>query len=159
MIWIGGRARVWHRVLQVNPNFDDPDRLASDTGEIDSAIKAAGGRTVFLVTWRLQRRLASESPWTLAWSRVAERLGTLHAPAGRAWELALRSDSGLPLYDPDGGHPAPMGSYLAACVIYLVIQPDQNSCPAIGIAGARSEHFPALSCAAMTATSMGKREK
>jgi hypothetical protein len=37
-------------------------------------------------------------------------------PAGAVWQAALAGHPTLPLYDKDGSHPSPLGSYLAACV-------------------------------------------
>jgi hypothetical protein len=39
-------------------------------------------------------------------------------PAGSAWIEAWRVDPTLSLYGPDGFHPSPLGTYLAALVIY-----------------------------------------
>jgi hypothetical protein len=48
---------------------------------------------------------------------AAERVGGLLLPAGDAWQEAWAADSALQLYGPDGFHPSPMGSYLAALVV------------------------------------------
>jgi hypothetical protein len=39
-------------------------------------------------------------------------------PAGEAWRAAWAEDPALPLYGPDGFHPSPLGTYLAALVVY-----------------------------------------
>ena len=39
-------------------------------------------------------------------------------PAGEAWRAAWVEDPALPLYGPDGFHPSPLGTYLAALVVY-----------------------------------------
>ena len=38
-------------------------------------------------------------------------------PAGLAWQLAWSRAPSLPLYGPDGFHPSPLGTYLAALVV------------------------------------------
>ena len=38
-------------------------------------------------------------------------------PAGLAWQAAWRRSPTLPLYGPDGFHPSPLGTYLAAIVV------------------------------------------
>ena len=45
-------------------------------------------------------------------------MGGVAVPVGLAWKLALEADPTLPLYGPDGYHPAPGGSLLAALTIY-----------------------------------------
>ncbi len=39
-------------------------------------------------------------------------------PVGEAWLAAWRRDPSVPLYGPDGFHPTPTATYLAALVIY-----------------------------------------
>lgn len=39
-------------------------------------------------------------------------------PAGQAWLNAWRESPALPLYGPDGFHPGPLGTYLAALVVF-----------------------------------------
>jgi len=39
-------------------------------------------------------------------------------PVGEAWRAAWRRDPDVPLYGPDGFHPTPTATYLAALVIY-----------------------------------------
>jgi len=45
-------------------------------------------------------------------------VGAIVMAVGDAWREAWAKDSGLALYGPDGFHPSPMGTYLAALVIY-----------------------------------------
>ena len=42
-------------------------------------------------------------------------------PVGEAWRGAWRRDPEMPLYGPDGFHPTPTATYLAALVIYQQI--------------------------------------
>jgi hypothetical protein len=59
-------------------------------------------------------------PLVLASSQAAANSveGGVLIAAGEAWRLALERDATIPLYGPDGYHPAPLGTYLAALVIY-----------------------------------------
>jgi hypothetical protein len=51
--------------------------------------------------------------------RSAWAVGTgVFLPAGEGWAKAWAADSTLSLYSVDGLHPAPLGTYLAALVIY-----------------------------------------
>lgn len=50
----------------------------------------------------------------------------------------------LPLHDVDGSHPAPLGTYLAACVIYLTLLPEAKACPALGDADRNDARTVAL---------------
>jgi hypothetical protein len=53
-----------------------------------------------------------------SYAAAAKNVKGLLLPAGEAWRAAWATDAALPLYGPDGFHPSPMGTYLAALVIY-----------------------------------------
>jgi hypothetical protein len=81
-------------------------------------IRQAGARPVLFLPWARQGSpqwldFASESA-TLA----ARSVGGIVAPIGTAWRDALSADPTTPLYAPDGYHPAPAGTLLAALTLY-----------------------------------------
>ena len=51
----------------------------------------------------------------------SEELKAIVAPVGLAWESALKQQPQLALHLEDKSHPAPRGSYLAACVLYATV--------------------------------------
>lgn len=51
---------------------------------------------------------------------LGEKINAKVIPVGRAWKKALELRPGIPLYDDDGSHPSPLGTYLSACVFYNV---------------------------------------
>jgi hypothetical protein len=55
-----------------------------------------------------------------AYEEVSDLVGARCAPVGVAWKNIL-SDTALVLHASDNSHPAPEGSYIAACVIYSTI--------------------------------------
>lgn len=55
---------------------------------------------------------------TESYEAAADSTGGLLFPAGEAWRAAWRRDPSLALYGNDGFHPTPLGSYLAALVMY-----------------------------------------
>jgi hypothetical protein len=115
-------------VLQVQPGFDDPDRLYAAVMEHQESIRKAGARLVVYLPWqRLDRKADPERNASAA--RLAERLNGQLAPVAQAWALARAADPNMPLYDPDGLHPAAMGSYVAACVIHHVALGTAAGCP------------------------------
>lgn len=75
-------------------------------------------------------RLALLMPWPgvthqdlfdevrVSFEAAAIGVNGLFIPAGEAWRSALSEDGDLPLYGGDGFHPSPVGSFLAALVIY-----------------------------------------
>jgi len=85
------------------------------------AIQASSARTLLYHTWA--RRNAPETQDDLD-AAVAEIAGELEAqvlPVGRAWRRVLEGGTGPDLYDKDGSHPSPAGTYLAACVLYATL--------------------------------------
>ncbi len=113
----GGWAYV---VLQQGPT---PAGMCRDTLVIAAMrlaphIRGAGGRPVLFLPWVRQGH-----PESLDWARETARLaaravGGVVAPIGIAWKDALDADPSAPLYGPDGYHPAPAGTLLAALTVY-----------------------------------------
>ena len=87
----------------------------------DAEIRKAGAKTVLFVTWARKGDAARQQVLDEAFAKAAKDLGILAAPIGSAWVLALKKDRYIDLYDMDGLHPGPMGTYIAACVIYSAI--------------------------------------
>jgi hypothetical protein len=84
----------------------------------DPKIRAAGGRPALFMPWPA---IASGDVWAGAresFQLAASAVGGVFLPAGEAWHIALSEHPGLPLYGPDGFHPSPMGSFLAALEIF-----------------------------------------
>jgi len=116
------RSQSWeYVVLQQGPTTTavNRDTLIIATKALDPIVKSSGGRTAQLMAWP-QASAPHLFPLVLASSQAAansvER-GVLF-PAGEAWRAALEQDPAIPLYGPDGYHPAPLGTYLAALVVY-----------------------------------------
>jgi hypothetical protein len=55
------------------------------------------------------------------YQKIAQELNVPIAPAGYAWWIAMNQNPQLDLWQADGSHPNPEGTYLAACVFYAVI--------------------------------------
>ena len=53
-----------------------------------------------------------------AYGTLAGALQVGVAPAGQAWQAVASADPGIVLWQSDGSHPAPAGTFLAACVLY-----------------------------------------
>jgi hypothetical protein len=77
--------------------------------------RAHGVRPALLTVWPEQYRASSAFTAVIASYRAAALAsGSLLLPAGDAWRRASK----LPLYGPDGFHPSPLGTYLAAIVVF-----------------------------------------
>ena len=110
-------------VLQQGPSSlpENQVNLRDWTTRFDTVIRASGARTALYMVWPESNRLEAFDALSQAYARAAEGVGGMLFPAGEAWRAAWRRDPGVPLYGPDGFHPAPTGTYLAALVIYQQI--------------------------------------
>jgi hypothetical protein len=124
-------------VLQQGPT---PAGICRDTLVIAAMrlaprIRAAGGRPVLFLPWT---RSAFPQPLGVAGesaTAAARAVGGAVVPVGIAWKEALEADRDLPLYGPDGYHPAPAGTLLAALAIYARLSGrDVRSIPTAALA-------------------------
>jgi len=116
------KAQSWELVvLQQGPTTTglNRDTLIIATKLLDPVVKASGGRTAQLMTWPASSQI-SLFPQVRASSQAAAQSvsGGVFIAAGDAWRIALEEDPSLPLYGSDGYHPAYLGTYLTALVIY-----------------------------------------
>ena len=81
-------------------------------------VRAHGGRPALLTVWpeRARGYALSSVIQNYRAAAVASRTGLF--PAGLAWSRCLAAAPRIRLYVPDGFHPAPLGTYLAALVAY-----------------------------------------
>lgn len=92
-------------------------------------IRAAGGVPYLLETWAHRDgwpeqgldRAAMQAAIDASYAQVADRTASFVVPVGDAWQRALAEDPSLVLWQDDGSHPTPAGTYLAACVLYGVV--------------------------------------
>ena len=97
-------------------------------------VVSARARPVFYATWP---RRAGDAVYAETWSggspeafnarldegysSAATAVGGVTAHVGNAWMAALRAHPTVNLYDPDGSHPSPAGTWLAGCVMYRAL--------------------------------------
>jgi hypothetical protein len=124
--WNSGPARAtiaegWDLVvLQQGPSALPESRtlLVEYVRRFDGLIRKTGARTAVYMVWPSRQRRADAPGVSQSYTAAARAVNGLLLPAGDAWRAAWAVDGGLALYGPDGFHPSPMGSYLAALVIY-----------------------------------------
>jgi hypothetical protein len=91
--------------------------------KFDEEIRRNGAKTILLMTWeRPDSKKFGVTTVNLAaaYTAIGKELGVKVAPAGLAFERAIRGKLELTLYSQDG-HPTLEGTYLAACVLYQTI--------------------------------------
>ena len=108
--------------------------LALD-GEIDGVAAAtvffetwarAPGHAVYQETWSGGNPTAMQAGLRAAYQAAATATSGVMAPVGDAWETSLANHPTVALHSGDGSHPTLAGSYLAACVFYLVLSGHQT---------------------------------
>jgi hypothetical protein len=93
-------------------------------------IEGIGATPIFFLTW------AHRNGWPenglpdyqnmqiqidIGYLSIAQDLNVRVAPVGYVWMLARGQNPQLDLWQEDGSHPTEQGTYLAACVFYVVI--------------------------------------
>lgn len=113
----GGWSAV---VLQQGPSALPESRvlLIEYTRRFNAEAQRIGARTALYMVWPAQRRHADFEGVRTSYADAARDVRGLLMPVGDAWRAAWRRDGRLQLYAADGFHPSPVGSYLAALVIY-----------------------------------------
>ncbi len=140
LLWEGGtataaiHARKWDFVvLQERRDLPtrDPERMHTYARRFDAEIKKNGAGTILFLTWVERGRLETQLRLNQAYFSLAKELDARVAPVGPAWQIALELAPGIHLHTQDGFHPTPTGTYLTACVFYLVMLGNQQQCPPI----------------------------
>lgn len=125
--WAAGTAlaRVAERrwdfvVLQQGPSALPESRVAleRDARRFAEVVRAAGARPALFMVWPARERSFDLPRVVESWRHAAAAAGALLLPAGEAWRAALGRGRAPALWGPDGLHPTPAGSYLAAVTIY-----------------------------------------
>jgi hypothetical protein len=80
-----------------------------------------GAKTVLALTWSRRRAPEAQARLDHAFFTLGRELGATVAPMGPAWQTVREQHPDLALYVDDGSHPAPAGTYLAACTLYATL--------------------------------------
>ena len=99
------------------------------TETLVASIRSAGATPILLETWAHRDGLpdqglddaAMQAAITQGYRSLGAALGVAVAPAGEAWQTVLRANPTIALWQADGSHPSPAGTYLAACALYARI--------------------------------------
>lgn len=121
---VGTRRRIerghWDFViLQQGPSATEGrPSLIEYSRKFADLVRRSGARTAVYMVWPSLGRFADFDGVVDSYRTAAREADAILLPAGEAWRVAWRNSQQLALYGPDGFHPSPVGSYLAALVIY-----------------------------------------
>jgi hypothetical protein len=107
-------------ILQQGPSSlpESRDLLIEGTRKFYEYIRLVGARTALYMVWPDKSRYAFFEDVRVSYKLAADTVGGLFLPAGESWLTAWQADANLALYGSDNFHPSPLGTYLAALVIY-----------------------------------------
>jgi hypothetical protein len=107
-------------VLQQGPSTlpINRDSLILSAQLFDTHIRRVGATPALYMVWPTSDRIAFFDAARISYQMAATAVNGVFLPAGRAWVTAWETDPDLKLYHQDGLHPSPLGTYLAALVIY-----------------------------------------
>lgn len=84
--------------------------------------RSAGGVPVLYMCWPYDRlKWCSWDVLIAEHKKAAQSLGIKLAPVGMALQTALKERPELDLFAPDSEHPSPLGTFLAAAIIYCTV--------------------------------------
>ena len=103
-------------VLQQGPSALEESReaLRTWTARFAERLREAGAEPALYMVWPPAARAGDFDRVRESYRLAAEDVEGLLLPAGDAWREAWRLDETVALYGPDGFHPSPAGTYLAA---------------------------------------------
>lgn len=129
-------AKKWNFVV-LQEQSEVPSIQQSRTQEMYPAarvlvgdVRQVGAVPIFLITWAYRAGLPAngmpnyesmQAQIDNGYLITAEALGAPVAPVGNAWQAVRDQYPQINLWQDDGSHPAPEGTYLAACVFYADI--------------------------------------
>ncbi len=133
------KSQSWEYViLQQGPTTVgvNRDTLILATKMFDPLVRASGGRIAELMSWPNSSEPHLFNAVRLSFQAAANSVNGVFIPAGDAWRAALEANPQIQLYGGDGYHPGPLGTYLAALVVYeKVTGRDARLLPAQAVVG------------------------
>lgn len=107
-------------VLQQGPSSLDTSRanLIFWTKYFDQLIRLTGATTALYSVWPALENFSTFQRSIDSYQLAAQAVNGLFLPGGAAWLAAWARDSTLQLYNSDGLHASPLGTYLVALVMY-----------------------------------------
>ena len=102
----------------------DPDKMWRDVKTLADAAKKVNAKLVLYETWAREALPATQDSLTHVYHKAASDVHAVVAPVGEVWSAFRAQEGTIPtgahsvLFRADGSHPSPVGTYLAATVLY-----------------------------------------
>ena len=118
------------KTLIQNGNFDtivfqeysmgpisEPDSLRKYGKLFADLARSVGAKPYLFLVWAREKVPQYQSELNAPIEVVAKENGMTIIPVGKGWELARGYRPSAPLFNDDGTHPAPLGTFLSAAVV------------------------------------------
>jgi len=102
----------------------DPGKMWRDVRTLADAAKKVNAKLVLYETWAREAAPATQDSLTHVYRKAAADVGATVAPVGEVWSAFRAAEGTVPsgahskLFRDDGSHPSPIGTYVAATVLY-----------------------------------------
>ncbi|MCE1254111.1 MAG: hypothetical protein LWX83_11255 [Anaerolineae bacterium] len=136
------KQKKWDRVVlqdqSILPAFMDyrTQKMYPAVRLLAGKITQNGSQMMLFNTWAhrnglpeygITSTLDMQSRLNAAYGGIGLELGAPIVPVGKAWMKAVSAPYSLDLWQEDGSHPNPLGTYLTACVFYASIYQESPS--------------------------------
>ncbi len=104
---------TWNGELNIN----DPAYFLQGARLLAQRAKLSNAKVILFSTWGRKAHPEFQPFLDYAYASAGRELNATVAPVGQAWASIREQQPGIDLFDRDGTHPSPRGSYLSACVL------------------------------------------
>lgn len=94
----------------------EPDSMLLYSRKLCELCQKSAATPCFYMTWAREKVPQYQEQITRLYKQAAKDNRARVAPVGLVWALAMKYRPGIGLFSPDGSHPAPLGTFLTACV-------------------------------------------
>lgn len=96
--------------------INSPNLTLQDAARLSSHILKHGAKPYFFSTWPRKKSPEHQSKLHETYRIASQANNGELVPIGQGWALARKRRPNLPLYDEDGSHPSPLGSFFTAMI-------------------------------------------
>ena len=138
MLSVGGKSLTYHAtspaalfnircggydavIAQDRATGFDPVAFREGAKALKDLAEKVGSRFFLYMPWATRDNRAAQAPMTEAYHSFCRTYGCAFAPAGEVFSRLLLTQPPEALYNDDGNHASPIGSYAAAVTIFYVI--------------------------------------